>query len=75
MIRANCCPGELWLEMTVDDYLITIYEFEEMEGCWCICDFPTTATLGPFPDGDYLFEVIEVYGNSLGVVPVTIGGP
>jgi len=75
MIRANCCPGELWLEMTVDDYLIRIYEFEEMEGCWCICDFPTTAMLGPFADGDYLFEVIDVYGDSLGVVLVTIGGP
>ena len=72
---ANCCPDELELEMTVEDNLITIYEIEyTSEGCRCMCSFPITATLGPFEDGTYTVEVYDNYGNSLGVVEVTIGG-
>ncbi len=75
MMYANCCPDELELEMTVEDNLITIYEIEyTLEGCRCMCSFPITATLGPFEDGTYTVEVYDNYGNSLGVVEVTIGG-
>jgi hypothetical protein len=76
MMIANCCPDELGLEMTVEDSIITIYETEYTPGgCYCICDYPVTATLGPFEDGTYTVEVFDNYGNSLGVVEVTIGGP
>jgi hypothetical protein len=76
LITANCCAG-IELQMTVEGNLITIYEIEDLEGvpCPCICDYPTTATLGPFEEGNYLVEVISINGGSLGVVEVTIGGP
>ena len=73
MIKANCCPGKLELQMTVEGSQITILETQEMEGCWCLCDFPATATLGPLADGTYTVEVIDPYGVSLGTVQVTIG--
>ena len=74
LITANCCADEIELQMTVDDNLITIHEIEHLTiPCDCICDFPVTATLGPFEEGTYLVEVIDIYGNSLGVVEVTIG--
>ncbi|MHC4640174.1 MAG: right-handed parallel beta-helix repeat-containing protein [Planctomycetota bacterium] len=75
MMIANCCPDELGLEMTVEDSIITIYETEYTPGgCYCICDYPVTATLGPFEDGTYTIEVFDNYGQLLGVVEVTIGG-
>jgi len=76
MINANCCKDEIELQMTVKGDLITIHEIEHTSSpCLCLCDYPTTATLGPFDEGEYLLEVIDVYGESLGVVPVTIGEP
>jgi len=76
LITANCCAG-IELQMTVEDNLITIYEIEHLVGvpCPCICDYPVTATLGPFEEGNYLVEVIGINGTSLGFVEVTIGGP
>ncbi|MHC4646832.1 MAG: right-handed parallel beta-helix repeat-containing protein [Planctomycetota bacterium] len=51
---ANCCPEELGLEMVVEDNLITVFEIEYTPGgCWCICDYPIHATLGPFEPGTY----------------------
>jgi hypothetical protein len=72
---ANCCPVELEVQMTVEGDLITIYEIEHTSmPCPCMCDYPITATFGPFEDGTYTVEVYDNYGNSLGVVEVTIGG-
>ena len=74
MMAANCCPDELGLEMTVEDDLIIIYETEYTpEGCWCICDYPVTATLGPFEPGTYILELYEDYGGFIGSTTVTIG--
>lgn len=74
MINANCCKDRIELKMTVEDNIITIREIEHTSSpCRCLCDYPTTAILGPFADGEYLLEVIDVYGNSLGVVEVTGG--
>ncbi len=76
LITANCCIDEIELLMTVEDNLITIYEIEHLTTpCLCMCQFPVTARLGPFEDGSYLVEVIDVDGHSLGVVEVTIGEP
>ena len=76
LITANCCADRIELQMTVEGNLITIYEIEQLVGvpCPCICDYPVTATLGPFEEGTYLVEVIGINGSSLGVVEVTIGG-
>lgn len=73
MMVANCCPDELWLEMTVEDNLITIYEIEYTPGgCYCICDYPVTATFGPFEPGTYTLEVYEDWGGFIGSTTVTI---
>jgi len=73
MMEANCCPDELLLEMTVEDDLITIYEIEHTTmGCYCICDFPVTANLGPFNAGTYTLEVYEYCGGFIGSTIVII---
>lgn len=61
MMQANCCPDELELQMTVEDDLITIDEIEHLIGvpCPCFCDYPITATLGPFEPGIYILEVYQ----------------
>ncbi|MHC4693266.1 MAG: FG-GAP repeat domain-containing protein, partial [Planctomycetota bacterium] len=62
MMVANCCPDKLGLEMMVEDSTITIYETEYTPGgCYCICDYPVTATLGPFEPGIYTLEVYEYH--------------
>jgi predicted outer membrane repeat protein len=74
MMVANCCPDELELDMTVDDNIITIYEIETTTApCRCICDFPVTATLGPFEPGTYTLEVYEDYGGFIGSTTVVVG--
>ncbi|MHC4085722.1 MAG: right-handed parallel beta-helix repeat-containing protein [Planctomycetota bacterium] len=73
LITANCCADEIELQMTVEDSLITIYEIEHLIGvpCPCICDYPITATLGPFEPGTYTFEVYQGEGF-IGSTTITI---
>jgi hypothetical protein len=74
MMVANCCPDELGLEMMVEDNLIAIHEFEHLTWpCFCICNYPITATLGPFEPGAYILDVYEDYGEFIGTTVVTIG--
>ena len=76
MMVANCCTEELGLEMTVEEDLITIYEIEYVPGpCFCICDYPVTATLGPFQPGTYILEVYEEWSGFIGSTTVVIGPP
>ncbi|MBN1786892.1 MAG: hypothetical protein JW806_00690 [Sedimentisphaerales bacterium] len=79
MIVANCCTRaeDIGLDVSVEGNMIIIDEVERIPGfCTCICDFPTTALLGPFADGDYIVEVFSAYpGDSLGTVEVTIPSP
>ena len=76
MMVANCCPDELGLEMTVEDSIITIYETEYTPGgCYCICDYPLTATLGPFEPGTYTLEVYEEWSGFIGSTTVVIDPP
>jgi hypothetical protein len=70
MMVANCCPKELWLEMTVEDNLITVCENEWGGVCFCICNYPVTATLGPFEPGTYTLEVYN--GGFIGSTTVII---
>lgn len=73
MMAANCCPDELFLEMDVDGNVITIYEREFLVmPCFCICDYPVTATLGPFEAGVYTLEVYEDFGGFIGSTIVSI---
>lgn len=72
MMRANCCPEGLDVQMTVEADLITIYEIEHTPmPCPCMCDFPITATFGPFEPGTYIFEVYQD-GSFIGSTTVTI---
>lgn len=77
MMQANCCPDEIELQMTADDDLITIYEIERLIGvpCPCYCNYPITATLGPFQPGSYTLDVYED-GTFIGTttVDITPGG-
>jgi hypothetical protein len=76
MMVANCCTEELGLEMTVEDNLITIYEIEYIPGvCFCICDYPVTAALGPFEPGTCILEVYEDWGGFIGSTSVVIDPP
>ena len=73
-MRANCCPEELDVQMTVEGDLITIYEIERFftrPPCPCICDYPITATFGPFEPGIYTLEVYQD-GYFIGTTTVTI---
>ncbi|NIP55956.1 MAG: hypothetical protein GWN67_27680 [Phycisphaerae bacterium] len=73
LITANCCADEIELLMTVEAGLITIYEIEHTTmPCTCICDYPTTATLGPFEPETYILEVYQD-GSFIGATTVTIG--
>jgi hypothetical protein len=75
MMYANCCPYELRLDSQIVGNQITLYEIGYDGLCDCMCWFPITATLGPFPDGTYTVEVIDNLGQSLGMVEVTVGAP
>jgi hypothetical protein len=73
MMVANCCAQQLWLEMDITDNLIIIYEhWFAMYPCYCICDYPVDATLGPFRSGTYTLEVYEDYGGFIGSTAVII---
>ena len=74
MMVANCCPSSVWLEMVTGDNLITINEKESGGVCLCICDWPVTATFGPFEDGVYTVEVYEDWGGFIGSTTAEIGG-
>jgi parallel beta-helix repeat protein len=74
LMRANCCPEELDVEMTLEADLITIYEIERFFTripCPCICDYPITATFGPFEPGIYILEVYQD-GYFIGTTTITI---
>jgi len=75
LMYANCCPDELGLDKEINGNQITLYEIGYGGLCDCMCYFPITATLGPFEDGTYTVEVYDNYGQSLGIVEVTIGQP
>jgi len=71
---ANCCPEYVELKMQIDGNRITIHETEYTPaGCWCICDYPVTATIGPLEAGTYTIEVYEDSGGFIGSATVTIG--
>jgi len=78
MINANCCLDKIELTMTLNGSLIKILETEYLTTpCFCLCDFPTTARLGPFDEGTYALEVYKRTNDSqeelIGKTTVTIG--
>ena len=80
LINANCCIEDgISLEMLIEGNLITITETELSEGlCDCICNYPTTARLGPFEPGTYTVQVNQVnhsgHVQSIGSIQVSVSG-
>ena len=72
MMAANCCPAELELVMEVYDDQIIIFEKEYGGSCFCICDYPVEAELGPFESGTYILGVYEDWGGLIGTTTVVI---
>ncbi len=76
MMVANCCKDKIELQMVVEENIIIIREIEYVSApCFCICDYPVTATLGPFEPGVYTLEVYEDYGGFIGSTTVVIDPP
>jgi hypothetical protein len=78
MINANCCLDKIELTMTLEDNIIKILETEYLTTpCFCLCDYPTDARLGPFDNGTYALEVYKRTNDSeeelIGRTTVTIG--
>ncbi|MHC4640846.1 MAG: right-handed parallel beta-helix repeat-containing protein [Planctomycetota bacterium] len=75
LVTANCCLDEIELLMTVEGNLIMIREIEHLTTpCFCVCDYPITAKLGPFEPGIYILEVYQD-GTFIGSTTVTIAPP
>ncbi|MBN2137393.1 MAG: hypothetical protein JW720_06280 [Sedimentisphaerales bacterium] len=77
-ISANCCLDRITLEMTLIGSNIKILETEHVTTpCFCICDWPTTAQLGPFEEGTYSLEVYQRTNEEeeqlIGTTQVSIG--
>jgi len=78
LIFANCCIEEGFrLDMMVEGTLVTLSETELSEGlCDCLCNYPTTARIGPFEPGTYTVQVDQVnysgYVASIGRMEVVI---
>jgi len=75
-VRANCCADRVTLEMEVTGNVITLREGELLTTpCFCLCDYPVTAALGPFAPGVYLVCVEQETsaGSYSGQVEVTVG--
>ncbi|MEN6307613.1 MAG: GLUG motif-containing protein [Anaerohalosphaeraceae bacterium] len=62
LIFANCCIEKgIRLEMMVEGRVITLTETELSEGiCNCVCNYPTTARMGPFEPGTYTVQVDQI---------------
>ena len=76
MMVANCCKDKIELQMVVEENIIIIREIEYVSApCFCICDYPITATLGPFEPGVYTLEVYEDWGGFIGNTTVVIDLP
>ena len=70
----NCCVANLHFDLIVDSQIIKVYIRENNNGsyCTCICQYPMSATFGPFDSGEYLFEIYDVGGGLIGQQAITI---
>jgi hypothetical protein len=74
-IEYNCCPDFIGIEFTLEAHVISIYEVAQLTTpCYCICYFPTDATVGPLDDGEYLVNVYDPEGQLIASQMVTVPG-
>jgi len=57
----NCCPGELYAEVSEDENDIIIEEFESEATCKCNCLYDLKILITNIKPGNYSFTVIEPY--------------
>lgn len=57
----NCCPGELAVNMTLEENIITIIEREQEAGCFCLCLYDLDFAIHDLNPGSYRIVVIEPY--------------
>jgi len=57
----NCCPGEIGGEFAIADNVITITEWETVQGCHCLCLFDLVFEITNLPPGVYTIRFIEPY--------------
>ncbi len=63
-IYANCCADKIELEMKINNNEITLNEnIFVSHPCRCLCNWQTTARMGPFVPGTY---ILAVFQNELG---------
>ena len=51
-VMFNCCPGELGANISVDENIITINEYETEQSCKCICPYDLSYEIGPLKEGE-----------------------
>lgn len=57
----NCCPEEIYAEVTITGGEIVIDEKEKDHGCRCLCLFTVEYEVTNLKPGDYRIQVIERY--------------
>jgi hypothetical protein len=57
----NCCPGEIFISVTVQDNVITIQEGETDALCDCLCLFDLDMQIPDLAPGQYLIVVQGMY--------------
>jgi len=70
----NCCPDELFADITIEDNVITIVEDEFLEGggCDCICLFDVDYQISNLPPGEYTIKVYGMYLLGADILEFTV---
>jgi hypothetical protein len=69
----QCCL-DYFVEYLIADYDITAVEHDLGEYCWCYCFFNLESILYNLREGFYTVCLIGIYGDTVGVDTVTVGG-
>jgi len=59
----NCCPEELWCEITTKVDTIIIEEFEKSAMCDCDCLYDLNVILNGVIEGSYKIKMVEPYAR------------
>ena len=57
----NCCPGQIYASIGINDNHILIREREAQAACDCLCLFDLDYRITDLPSGSYVLEIEEPY--------------
>lgn len=60
----NCCPGDIFAEVHIEDGVITIEEREKEAGCFCLCLFDLDYEIRGLSPGVYTINIVGPYMNN-----------